>query len=118
MTSHGIAVGLKSLRGHRVTPVPKHPKASDRKANKKSNRAKLVTEVIREVAGYAPYEKRVMELLKNNLDKRALRVAKRRLGSHQRGKRKREELAGVLRQEAVRKAKDDAEKAKTQKDTK
>jgi len=37
--------------------------------------------------------------LEGSLDKRALRLAKRRLGSHQRGKRKREELAGVLRQE-------------------
>jgi len=37
-----------------------------------------------------------MELLKNNLDKRALRLAKRKLGTHKRGKKKREELQNVL----------------------
>jgi len=37
-----------------------------------------------------------MELLKNNLDKRALRLAKRKLGTHSRGKKKREELQNVI----------------------
>jgi hypothetical protein len=40
---------------------------------------KLVREVIREVAGFAPYERRIMELLKLS-DKRAKRFAKRRVG--------------------------------------
>uniref|UniRef100_A0A6B2LR10 60S ribosomal protein L36 n=1 Tax=Arcella intermedia TaxID=1963864 RepID=A0A6B2LR10_9EUKA len=108
MTSRGIAVGLK--KGHIVTPIAKT--INKRDARKRSNRGKLVQEVIREVVGYAPYEKRVMELLRINADKRALRVAKRRLGSHQRGKKKREELANVIRQEAVLRAKAEAEKQK------
>ena len=54
-------------------------------------------ELIREVAGMAPYEKRIMELLKVGRDKRALKVAKKKLGTHLRGKKKREEMAGVLR---------------------
>jgi len=92
-------------------------KASNRKKiQKKSERSKLVSEVIREVAGYAPYEKRIMELLKNNLDKRALRAAKRKLGGHRRAKRKREELQNVIRQEQVLKAK--KEKETKEKETK
>jgi hypothetical protein len=35
--------------------------------------------VIREVSGFAPYERRIVELLKISKDKRALRVAKKRV---------------------------------------
>lgn len=35
--------------------------------------------LIRELCGFAPYEKRIMELLRNSLDKRALRCAKRKV---------------------------------------
>lgn len=52
----------------------------------------------------APYERRIVELLKIGKDKRALKVAKRKLGTHLRGKRKREELAGLMRKQAAQKA--------------
>ena len=45
----------------------------------------------------APYEKRIAELLRIGKDKRALKYAKKKLGTHVRGKRKREEIADVLR---------------------
>ena len=44
-----------------------------------SKRVKFVREIIREVAGQAPYEKRIAELLKVGRDKRALKVAKRKV---------------------------------------
>ena len=44
-----------------------------------SKRVKLVRDIVREVAGQAPYEKRLMELLKVGRDKRALKVAKRKV---------------------------------------
>lgn len=50
-----------------------------------------------QVAGYAPYERRLQELLKVGKEKRALKLAKKKLGSHKRGKAKREEMANVLR---------------------
>lgn len=49
------------------------------------------------MAGFAPYEKRITELLKVGKDKRALKVAKRKLGTHKRAKKKREEMSGALR---------------------
>ena len=54
-------------------------------------------EIVKEVAGMAPYEKRIAELLRIGKDKRALKYAKKKLGTHVRGKRKREEIADVLR---------------------
>lgn len=59
-------------------------------------RVKFIRGLIREVVGFAPYEKRIMEYLKNNKDKRARKLAKRRLGTFLRGKRKVEELNNVL----------------------
>lgn len=38
-------------------------------------------DIVREVAGFAPYERRIMELLKVGRDKRALKVAKKKVGS-------------------------------------
>jgi large subunit ribosomal protein L36e len=38
-----------------------------------------VRDLIKEVAGLAPYEKRIIELLKVGKDKRALKVAKKKV---------------------------------------
>ena len=64
-----------------------------------TKRNKLVSEIIREVSGFAPFEKRTLELLKISKDKRALKFLKRRLGTHTRAKRKRDEMSAVLIQQ-------------------
>ncbi|OIW06614.1 hypothetical protein TanjilG_04008 [Lupinus angustifolius] len=92
--STGLFVGLN--KGHIVTKRELPPRPSDRKG-KTSKRVVFVKNLIREVAGFAPYEKRITELLKVGKDKRALKVAKRKLGTHKRAKRKREEMSSVLR---------------------
>ncbi|XP_077989151.1 large ribosomal subunit protein eL36-like [Glandiceps talaboti] len=94
---HEMCFGLN--KGHKVTKnVMKRP--SRRKGINKH--VKFVRDIVREVCGYAPYERRAMELLKVNKDKRALKFIKKRLGTHTRGKRKREEMQAVVA--AVRKA--------------
>ena len=40
---------------------------------------KLIRDLVRDVVGSAPYEKRMMELLKTGRDKRALKLAKRKV---------------------------------------
>ena len=44
-----------------------------------SKRVKFIREVVRDVAGLAPYERRVTELLKVGKDKRALKLCKRKV---------------------------------------
>lgn len=38
--------------------------------------------IVREVVGFAPYERRVMELLRNSKDKRARKLTKKRVRIH------------------------------------
>lgn len=44
-----------------------------------SEKKTFVRSVIREVAGFSPYEKRVMELLRNSKDKKAKKLTKKRV---------------------------------------
>ncbi|CAD7691021.1 unnamed protein product [Nyctereutes procyonoides] len=69
-----------------IYPKAQYPIATETFIEKHT---KLVRDVTREVCGFAPYERRAMELLK-------------RVGTHIRAKRKREELSNVLA--ALRKA--------------
>ncbi|KAE8749774.1 60S ribosomal protein L36 [Frankliniella fusca] len=102
-----MAVGLH--KGHRTTKIRtlKTVAATVDKRNRmrpsrtkglQTKHTKFVRDLIREVVGHAPYEKRAMELLKVSKDKRALKYLKRRLGTHIRAKRKREELSNILTQ--------------------
>ncbi|XP_061992212.1 large ribosomal subunit protein eL36y-like [Rosa rugosa] len=89
----GLFVRLN--KGHVTTKRELAPRPSDRKG-KTSKRVHFVRNLIREVAGFAPHEKRITELLKVGKDKRALKVAKRKSGTHKRAKKKREEMSNVL----------------------
>merc|ERR1719389_1269256 len=91
----GLAFGRN--KGFITTKREVRPKPSRRR--RCSERVKFVREVIREVAGFAPYERRMIELIKIGSAatfKRALKFAKRRLGTHKRGKAKREEMQMVV----------------------
>ncbi|PAV56954.1 hypothetical protein WR25_04072 [Diploscapter pachys] len=89
----GLAVGLK--KGHHVTKIDRKPKQSRHKG-KGSKKTKVVRELVREVTGFAPYERRVLEMLRISKDKRALKFLKKRVGTHIRAKRKREEMQSVI----------------------
>jgi large subunit ribosomal protein L36e len=98
----GYFVGFNN--GFKVTKILKKKRAADRKGHF-GPRHILAREIVREVAGFSGYEMRVLEFLRNGLDKKALRLAKRKVGSHQRGKKKREELTRIIAAQNLAKAK-------------
>ncbi|EFP09534.1 CRE-RPL-36 protein [Caenorhabditis remanei] len=104
----GLAVGLN--KGHAATQLPVKQRQNRHKgvASKKTKVRKMqlfkiltlilqiVRELVREITGFAPYERRVLEMLRISKDKRALKFLKRRIGTHRRAKAKREELQNVI----------------------
>ena len=90
----GVVVGLN--RGHVVSKI-EVPSWLPSKAPRK--RVTLIRRVIAELAGRSPYEKKVIELLKqkmSNVQKKAYKMIKKRLGTHKRAMRKRTELNDVV----------------------
>jgi len=63
-----------------------------------------VAQVIHETVGFSPYEKRIMELLRLDKGKKALKLAKKRLGTHKRAKKKTRYFASYLEQTAAAEA--------------
>ncbi|EED15275.1 60S ribosomal protein L36 [Talaromyces stipitatus ATCC 10500] len=89
----GLIVGLN--KGHKTTPIETKARIS-RSKGRISNRTAFVREIVKEVAGLAPYERRVVELLRNSQDKRARKLAKKRLGTMGRAKAKVDEMQKVI----------------------
>ncbi|KCV70021.1 50S ribosomal protein L36e [Fonticula alba] len=92
----GKSLGINA--GHIVT-VRELPTRPVQRKGVVSKRVKHVRELIREVAGLAPYEKRIIELLRVGKDKRARRLTKKRLGTLVRAKRKVDEMSAILVQQ-------------------
>ncbi|KAF8505662.1 ribosomal protein L36e [Russula emetica] len=95
MTRNDSRRGLN--HGHPTTSIEKAPKPSHRKGHL-SAKTKLVRSIVREVAGFSAYERRVMELLRNSKDKKARKLTKKRLGTLLRSKRKLEELGTIIQE--------------------
>nr|XP_034374516.1 60S ribosomal protein L36-like [Arvicanthis niloticus] len=91
-----MAVGLN--KGHKVTKKVSKLRHSPRL----TKHTKFMWDLIREVCGFAPYERCPMELLRVSKDKQTLKFIRKRVGTHICAKRKREELSNVLA--AMRKA--------------
>ncbi|RKP03229.1 hypothetical protein CXG81DRAFT_9821 [Caulochytrium protostelioides] len=90
---NGTVVG--KARGHKTTRLELVKRHAD-KINMATKRTTFIRDLIQEVAGFAPYERRLIELLKNSRDKRAKKFCKKRLGTFQRSKRKIEQMQAVI----------------------
>jgi large subunit ribosomal protein L36e len=90
----GIAMG--NDKGHILTKIEKK---SNEKIIRPRKRMKIVRSIVHEISGHAPYERKIMELLKQNkriTDKKAYKLAKKSLGTHKRALRKRNELKDAV----------------------
>ena len=82
-------------KGKKVTSMTPAPKISYKKGTS-SKRTTFVRSLVREIAGLAPYERRLMDVMRNVGEKRARKVAKKRLGSFIRAKAKVEEMNNII----------------------
>ena len=83
--------------GHISTPCKQDKRVKHRK--NKGNRVSFVRNIVREVVGFAPYEKRLMDMLRADDSKRAkkaLQIARKRLGTHKRALKKQSELQKII----------------------
>ncbi|XP_041490845.1 60S ribosomal protein L36-like [Microtus oregoni] len=81
-----MALGLN--KGHKVTKNVSQQRHS-RWHGRLTKHTKFVRDMILKVCGFAPYERRAMELLKVSKDKRSLKFIKKPVGTRLGAKRKR-----------------------------
>ena len=98
----GVFVGLK--KGHTVTLPAKQAWKSRPVLKKGKNCARnlAVREVIREVAGFSPIEKRMMEMIRTGVaskEKKAVKHCRAKFGTHRRALHKRDELVKIIQQQ-------------------
>ncbi|WPK25314.1 hypothetical protein PUMCH_002625 [Australozyma saopauloensis] len=93
MARTGIAVGLN--KGHKTTAKEVAPRRVNLKG-RVSKRGAFVKSIVSEVSGLAPYERRLIELIRNAGEKRAKKLAKKRLGTHKRALKKVEEINTII----------------------
>lgn len=96
----GIFHGLN--KGFIVTKpkVNTHKEKAARRKGALGKRVALIREVIREVAGLAPYERKMMEMIRTGVaskEKKAVKLARARLGTHHRAQIKRDEINELIR---------------------
>mmetsp|Transcript_7643 Transcript_7643/g.7190 ORF Transcript_7643/g.7190 Transcript_7643/m.7190 type:complete len:108 (-) Transcript_7643:64-387(-) len=104
MARNGLAQGIN--KGH-VTEKRDLPARASRRKGALGKRTKLCREIVREVAGLSPYERRILDMIKTGgaaADKRIYKFAKKRLGSHKRAVAKREDIKEVNAQQRARAA--------------
>ena len=95
----GLFVGLN--KGHIVSRPAKQlwKKRPVTLKGKQSKRAKAVREIIREVAGFSPLEKKMLELIRTGVaskEKKSVKIARQKLGTHRRATLRRDALVQMI----------------------
>ena len=90
--NHGFIITKPKVNTRKLKP-------SHRKG-RLGKRVSVIREVIREVCGFAPYERKMMEMIRTGVaskEKKAVKMARRRLGTHKRAQIKRDELVELIK---------------------
>merc|ERR1712028_294503 len=96
--NRGMVVPASKRLGWKARPVLRK--------GKQSKRALAVRELIREIAGLSPLEKRMTELIRTGVqqkEKRAVKLARAKLGTQRRGEAKRNEMVKMIQMAATKK---------------
>ncbi len=94
---NSYVVGLN--KGFVVTKIEKVPRPSARKC-RTSNRVRQIRKLVRSVVDLNPVEKRILEMFKTGVqqvEKRAFKQLRKRLGKRSRAIKKRDELKQIIR---------------------
>ena len=90
----GLAMGLN--KGHIVNKIEISSKSKVKTPRKRKS---VIKKIIHEISGHAPYERKMMEMLKQSkqsAQKKAYKLAKKCLGTHRRALKKRNELQNAV----------------------
>ena len=90
----GLAMGIN--KGHVLTKIEVSSYTKEKRPRK---RISVIRKIVHEITGHAPFERKVMEILKQskaNSQKMAYKLLKKALGTHRRALRKREELQNAV----------------------
>ena len=83
----------------KMSGVEKEVAAKTQKTRSSGKRIKFVREVVHELAGWSPYERRAMDLIKLEKRRTARAFLKKRLGNHKRAMHKLTHLENVIQEE-------------------
>ena len=107
---HPTTIAIGKNKGHHTTKINENKKGKQvKQAQRKGRlgkRVKTIRILMTEVAGVSTYEKRIVELLKAGSmkdTKKALKVAKKSLGTHRRATLKRANMMNMLRAQQKKK---------------
>ena len=95
----GLFVGLNHGQTHALPAKQAWKSRPVLKKGKISKRALAVREVIREVAGFSPIEKRMLEMIRTEVaskEKKAVKQCRAKFGTHRRALMKRNELVNII----------------------
>ena len=86
------------------TPADAFKKNKSFRKGRQSARVKAIREVMQEVTGLSPFQRKMVEMLKTGdavKEKKAVRLARKRTGSHKRAQLIRDKLAAQIQAQAA-----------------
>ena len=102
MVKSGYFIGLN--HGHVVSVPKENPNhRRDNTSNRKgrtTKRNQAIRSLVQEIAGFSPYERKIIEMLRTGdaiKEKKAMKMARRKLGRQFRARRKIDNMQAVLK---------------------